>query len=141
MSQTITIEPVSRVEGHAKITIRLDERGDVADARFHVLEFRGFETFCEGRHFQEMPALTSRVCGICPVSHMIASADAGDQVLAVRVPENGMRLRRIVNLAQIIQSHALSYFYLSSPDLVLGFDAAPSTRNIVGLAEIGRAHV
>mgnify|MGYP003337767177 CR=1 FL=1 len=95
-----------RLEGHARITIQLDERGDVRDARFHVTEFRGFETFCEGRHFQEMPALTSRVCGICPVSHMIASADAGDQVLAVRVPENGMRLRRIVNLAQIIQSHA-----------------------------------
>jgi NAD-reducing hydrogenase large subunit len=134
MSQTITIEPVSRVEGHAKITIQLDERGEVLDARFHVLEFRGFEKFCEGRHFQEMPAITSRVCGICPVSHMLASADAGDQLLAVQVPDTALLLRRVVNLAQIVQSHALSFFYLSSPDLLLGYDADPAVRNILGVA-------
>lgn len=134
MSQTITIEPVSRVEGHAKITIHLDERGEVAEARFHVLEFRGFEKFCEGRHFQEMPALTSRICGICPVSHMLASADAGDHILAVQVPDAAVLLRRVVNLAQIVQSHALSYFYLASPDLLLGYDADPAQRNILGVA-------
>ena len=133
-SQTITIEPVSRVEGHAKITIHLDERGEVAEARFHVLEFRGFEKFCQGRHFQEMPALTSRICGICPVSHMLASADAGDHILAVQVPEAAVLLRRVVNLAQIVQSHALSYFYLASPDLLLGYDADPAQRNILGVA-------
>ncbi|MGE3510029.1 MAG: Ni/Fe hydrogenase subunit alpha [Vicinamibacterales bacterium] len=131
---TIVIDPVSRIEGHARITIHLDERGEVRDARFHVTEFRGFETFCEGRHFQEMPALTSRVCGICPVSHMLASADAGDGILAVRVPETALQLRRVVNLAQLIQSHALSYFYLSAPDLLFGFDATPASRNIIGLA-------
>lgn len=136
MSKTITIEPVSRVEGHAKITIRLDERGAVQDARFHVLEFRGFEAFCQGRHFQEMPAITSRICGICPVSHMLASADAGDRLLAVEIPDTALLLRRVVNLAQIVQSHALSFFYLSSPDLLLGYDADPATRNVLGVAAL-----
>lgn len=134
MSQTIVIDPVTRIEGHARITIHLDESGEVQEARFHVTEFRGFERFCQGRHFQEMPALTSRVCGICPVSHMLASADAGDHILAVQVPEAAVRLRRIVNLAQIVQSHALSYFYLASPDLLLGYDAAPEARSILGVA-------
>ena len=135
MSKTITIEPVSRVEGHAKITIQLDDHGAVQDARFHVLEFRGFEAFCEGRHFQEMPAITSRICGICPVSHMLASADAGDRLLAVEIPGSALLLRRVVNLAQIVQSHALSFFYLSSPDLLLGYDADAATRNVLGVAK------
>ncbi len=136
MSKTITIEPVSRVEGHAKITIQLDDQGAVRDARFHVLEFRGFEAFCRGRHFQEMPAITSRICGICPVSHMLASADAGDRLLAVEIPDTALLLRRVVNLAQIVQSHALSFFYLSSPDLLLGYDADPATRNVLGVARL-----
>lgn len=136
MSKTITIEPVSRVEGHAKITIQLDDHGAVQDARFHVLEFRGFEAFCEGRHFQEMPAITSRICGICPVSHMLASADAGDRLLAVEIPDAALLLRRVVNLAQIVQSHALSFFYLSSPDMLLGYDADPATRNVLGVAKL-----
>jgi NAD-reducing hydrogenase large subunit len=135
MPRTVVIDPVTRVEGHAKITIHLDDRGEVADARFHVTEFRGFEKFCEGRHFQEMPTITSRICGICPVSHMIASADAGDRILAVEIPETAMTLRRIVNLAQIVQSHALSFFYLSSPDLLLGYDADPSQRHMLGVAQ------
>jgi NAD-reducing hydrogenase large subunit len=135
MPRTVVIDPVSRVEGHAKITIHLDDRGDVADARFHVTEFRGFEKFCEGRHFQEMPTITSRICGICPVSHMMASADAGDRILAVDVPDAAMTLRRLVNLAQIVQSHALSFFYLSSPDLLLGYDADSARRNILGVAQ------
>ncbi|MEQ1728249.1 MAG: nickel-dependent hydrogenase large subunit, partial [Vicinamibacterales bacterium] len=136
MSKTITIEPVSRVEGHAKITVQLDERGAVQEARFHVLEFRGFEAFCQGRHFQEMPAITSRICGICPVSHMLASADAGDRLLAVEIPDTALLLRRVVNLAQLVQSHALSFFYLSSPDLLLGYDADPATRNVLGVATL-----
>lgn len=139
MPRTITIEPVSRVEGHARITIQLDDHGAVQDARFHVLEFRGFEAFCRGRHFQEMPAITSRICGICPVSHMLASADAGDRLLAVEIPDTALLLRRVVNLAQLVQSHALSFFYLSSPDLVLGYDAAPVTRNVLGVAQVDPA--
>ena len=133
MSQTITISPVSRIEGHAKITIHLDERGNVADARFHVNEFRGFEKFCEGRLMWEMGGITSRICGICPTSHLITSAKAGDDILAIAIPETAELLRRLITLAQWIQSHALSFFHLSSPDFLLGFDSDPATRNIFGL--------
>ncbi len=134
-TQQIVIEPVTRVEGHAKITIHLDEQGRVEDARFHVLEFRGFEQLVEGRPFYEMPSLMSRICGICPVSHLIASAKACDQVMAVRIPEAADKLRKIMNLAQIVQSHALSFFHLSSPDLLLGMDADPAQRNIFGVMQ------
>src|SRR6476660_4489600 len=124
--KTIIIDPVTRIEGHSKITIHLDEQGHVEDARFHVTQFRGFEKFCEGRPFSEMPSLMARICGICPVSHLIASAKACDEILAVRIPANAARLRRVMNLAQIVQSHALSFFYLSSPDLLLGLDSDPA---------------
>lgn len=133
MAKTITIDPVTRIEGHSKITIHLDEAGHVADARFHVTQFRGFEKICEGRPFYEMPSLMARTCGICPVSHLVASAKACDALLAVRIPETAETLRRVLNLAQILQSHALSYFYLSSADLLLGMDADPATRNLVGV--------
>jgi NAD-reducing hydrogenase large subunit len=131
--QTITIDPVTRVEGHGKITIHLDESGAVQDAQFNVLEFRGFEKFCEGRPFYEMPSLTARICGICPVSHELASAKACDALMAVRVPETAANLRRLLNYAQYVQSHALSFFYLTSPDLLLGMDSDPATRNILGV--------
>src|SRR5215831_11039136 len=133
--QKIVIDPVTRIEGHSKISIHLDDQGLVEAAYFHVTQFRGFEKFCEGRPFYEMPSLMARICGICPVSHLIASAKACDGILAVRVPENGARLRRILNLAQIVQSHALSFFYLSAPDFLLGMDSDPATRNLFGLAE------
>lgn len=134
MSRTIVIDPVTRIEGHSKITIFLDDHGEVRDARFHVTQFRGFEKFCEGRPFTEMPALTARTCGICPVSHLMASAKACDEILATRIPDTAVKLRRILNLAQLIQSHALSFFHLSSPDLLLGMDADPAQRNILALA-------
>jgi NAD-reducing hydrogenase large subunit len=133
-TQRILIDPVTRIEGHAKISIYLDDAGEVTDARFHVTEFRGFETFCQGRPFWEMPALCARICGICPVSHLLASAKAGDAILGVTIPPAADRLRRLANLAQFVQSHALSFFHLSSPDLLLGFDAPPSERNIFALA-------
>jgi NAD-reducing hydrogenase large subunit len=133
MSKTITISPVTRIEGHAKITIHMDDRGNVIDARFHVNEFRGFEKFCEGRLMWEMGGITSRICGICPTSHLITSAKAGDDILAVAIPETAEKLRRLITLAQWIQSHALSFFHLSSPDFLLGFDSDPATRNIFGL--------
>src|SRR4051795_233080 len=123
MSQTITIDPVTRLEGHGKITIQLNDRGEVEDAHFHVTQVRGFEKFSEGRPFYEMPSLMARICGICPVSHLIASAKACDAILAVRIPETAERLRRIMHLAQFVQSHALSFFYLSSPDFLLGMDS------------------
>jgi NAD-reducing hydrogenase large subunit len=134
MSRRIVIDPVTRVEGHARITIHLDDAGGVVEARFHVTEFRGFEKFCEGRSFLEMPVITSRICGICPVSHLLASARAGDHLLGVHVPGPARLLRQLVNLAQLVQSHALSFFYLSSPDWVLGYDADPATRDLLSLA-------
>jgi NAD-reducing hydrogenase large subunit len=138
MSQRIVIDPVTRIEGHAKISLYLDETGNVADAEFHVVEFRGFEKFCEGRPFSEMPGLTARVCGICPVSHLLASAKAGDAIMAVNVPPAAEKLRRLMNLGQIIQSHALSFFHLSAPDFVLGWDSAPAQRNVFGLMAADR---
>jgi NAD-reducing hydrogenase large subunit len=133
MAERIVIDPVTRIEGHAKITIHLDDAGNVSDARFHVTEFRGFERFCEGRPFWEMAGITARVCGICPVSHLLASAKAGDAILSVQIPPGAEKLRRLMNLGQIVQSHALSFFHLSSPDLLLGFDSPPATRNVFGL--------
>ena len=133
MGKTVVIDPVTRIEGHAKISIYLDDAGEVNDARFHVVEFRGFEKFCEGRPFTEMAGITARNCGICPVSHLLASAKTGDKVLAVKVPIAGEKLRRMMNLAQFTQSHALSFFHLSSPDFLLGWDSDPATRNVFGL--------
>src|SRR5436305_11447035 len=135
MAERIVIDPVSRIEGHAKITIYLDDADRVTDARFHVAEFRGFERFCVGRPFWEMAGLSARICGICPVSHLMASAKAGDRLLAVTVPPAAEKLRRLMNLAQIVQSHALSFFHLSAPDLLLGWDSDPAQRNVFGLIE------
>jgi NAD-reducing hydrogenase large subunit len=133
MSKKIIIDPVTRIEGHAKITIYLDDAGQVSNAKFHVTDFRGFEKFCEGRPLWEMPGITARICGICPVSHLLASAKAGDAILAVTIPKAAAKLRRLMNLAQIIQSHALSFFHMSAPDLLLGMDSNPQQRNIFGL--------
>jgi NAD-reducing hydrogenase large subunit len=136
--RTITIDPVTRIEGHAKITLHLNEQGQVEDAHFHVTQFRGFEKFCEGRPFTEMPSLMARICGICPVSHLIASAKACDALMAVRIPPTADKLRRIFGLAQVVQSHALSFFHLSSPDLLLGMDADPAKSNLFGVLEAKR---
>lgn len=135
MSKTVVIDPVTRIEGHAKISIFLDEAGEVSEARFHVVEYRGFEKFCEGRPFTEMAGITARICGICPVSHLLASAKTGDKILAVTIPPAAEKLRRLINLAQLTQSHALSFFHLSSPDFLLGWDSDPAKRNIFGLID------
>ena len=131
----ITIEPVSRIEGHAKITLQLDDAGNVADTQFQVTQVRGFEKFTEGRPFYEMPGITSRICGICPISHQLASSKACDAIMAVRIPKAAKLLREIVHCAQFVQSHALSFFYLSGPDLLLGMNADPDVRNVAGLIE------
>lgn len=135
MTRTVVIDPVTRIEGHAKISLYLDEVGKVEEARFHVVEFRGFEKFCEGRPFTEMAGITARICGICPVSHLLASAKTGDKILAVKIPVAAEKLRRMMNLAQFTQSHALSFFHLSSPDFLLGWDSDPAKRNVFGLME------
>jgi NAD-reducing hydrogenase large subunit len=133
MAKTLRIEPVTRIEGHAKVSIYLDESGEVSEARMHVVEFRAFEKFCVGRPFYEMPGITNRICGICPTSHALASVKAGDSIMGVGIPPVAAKLRRIFNWAQYVQSHALSFFHLSAPDLLLGFDHDPATRNVMGL--------
>jgi NAD-reducing hydrogenase large subunit len=129
----ITIDSVSRIEGHAKITIELDEQGQVTGTEFQVTQVRGFEKFTEGRPFYEMPGITARICGICPISHSLASAKACDAIMALRVPPAAKKLRELIHYAQIVQSHALSAFYLSSPDLLLGMNSDPAKRNILGV--------
>lgn len=135
MTTRLVIEPVSRIEGHAKISIQVDDAGAATAARLHVTEFRGFEKLCEGRPFHEMPGLMARVCGICPVSHVLAASKAGDMLLGVDPPAAAQLQRRLVNYAQILQSHALSFFYLSAPDLLLGMDTPAARRSVVGLLE------
>ncbi len=134
-TEKITIEPVTRIEGHAKITIRMNDDGTVNHAYFHVNEFRGFEKFCEGRMVFEMPFITPRICGICPVSHHLAAAKAGDEVLGCPPPRTATLLRDLMHMGQIIQSHGMHFFELAGPDLILGFDADPAVRNVVGLLQ------
>lgn len=129
------IDPVTRIEGHAKISIELDDAGKVADAKFHIVEFRGFEKICEGRPVEEMSGLMARICGICPVSHSLASSKAGDRILGVEVPVAAVKQRRLAIYAQTLQSHALSFFHLSSPDLLVGLDADPKVRHLFAMAE------
>lgn len=131
----ITIDPVTRIEGHAKITIHLDDSGQVTGTQFHVTQLRGFEKFVEGRPFYEMPGITARICGICPISHLMAAAKACDAIMAVRIPPAAAMIRELIHCAQFVQSHALSFFHLSAPDLLLGFDSDPARRNVLGLAE------
>lgn len=135
MAQQVVIPHVSRIEGHARITIDLDDAGEVTDARLHVTQLRGFEKFTEGRPYYEMPAITARICGICPVSHLLASVKACDMIMAVSIPEAAKKLRQLLHCAQFVQSHALSFFHLSAPDLLLGMDAEVPVRNVLGLAQ------
>lgn len=138
-AQKITIEPVTRIEGHAKVTIRMNEDGSVDHAYLHVNEFRGFEKFCEGRMVFEMPSITPRICGICPVSHHLAAAKAGDAVLGCPPPRPANLLRELMHMGQIIQSHGMHFFELAGPDLLLGFDSDPAMRNVVGLVQANPA--
>lgn len=133
--KTLKIEPVSRIEGHAKVTIQLNDDGRVTGAQVHVTQVRGFEKFTAGRPFYEMPSITARICGICPISHLLASVKACDAIMAVRIPETAAMLRELLHCAQFVQSHALSFFHLSAPDLLLGMDSDPARRNVLGLVE------
>jgi NAD-reducing hydrogenase large subunit len=133
MGQKITIEPVTRIEGHAKVTIHMNDGGTVDKAYLHVNEFRGFEKFCEGRMVFEMPSITPRICGICPVSHHLAAAKAADDLYGSPPPRPASLLRELMHMGQMIQSHGMHFFELAGPDLLLGFDADPAVRNVVGL--------
>lgn len=135
MGKTITVAPISRVEGHGKVTIHLNDNNEVAESHFHVTEFRGFEKFCQGRLMSEMPVITTRICGICPVSHHLASAKACDDVLGVDIPPAAKKLRELMHMGQFIHSHSLHFFYLAAPDFVLGPASDPAKRNVIGILE------
>ena len=131
----VTIEQVTRVEGHGKVTIHLDEEQQVKQARLHIVEFRGFERFVRGRPYWEVPVLVERLCGICPVSHHLAAAKAMDGIVGVdQLTPTAEKMRRLMHYGQMYQSHALHFFHLCSPDLLFGFDADPAIRNIIGVA-------
>lgn len=131
--KNIEISPVSRIEGHAKITVQVDDSGNVADAHFHVMEIRGFEKFLEGAAVEEAPRITPRVCGICQTSHHIASAKATDQIFGLEPPETAKKLRELLLLGQYIMSHSLHFYFLAAPDLVMGPESDPALRNVVGI--------
>lgn len=133
MSKVIEIGPVTKIEGHGKITVFLDDNDQVKETHFNVVEFRGFEKFCEGRLFMEMPLITSRICGICPVSHHLVSAKACDDLLKIRIPATAKMIRELMHMGQFIHSHALHVFYLSGSDFIMGVDSDPAIRNIVGV--------
>ena len=131
----VVIEPLSRVEGHGKVTLLMDEDGHVRQARLHIVEFRGFEKFIQGRPYWEVPVMVQRLCGICPVSHHLAATKALDQVVgARRLTPTAEKIRRLMHYGQVLQSHALHFFHLSSPDLLFGFDSEVARRNVVGVA-------
>ena len=132
----VAIDPVSRVEGHGKVTLLLDEHNHIQQARLHIVEFRGFEKFIEGRPDWEVPVMVQRLCGICPVSHQLAAAKAFDRIIgATPITASAERVRRLMHYGQILQSHALHFFHLSSPDLLFGFDSEVARRNIMGVAQ------
>jgi len=130
----VVIEPVSRVEGHGKVTLLLDDNNRVHQARFHIVEFRGFEKFIQGRPYWEVPVMVQRLCGICPVSHHLAASKALDMIVGATLTPTAEKLRRLMHYGQILQSHALHFFHLASPDLLFGFDSDVAKRNIVGVA-------
>jgi NAD-reducing hydrogenase large subunit len=132
----IIIEPVTRVEGHGKVSILLDDNGKVQQARLHIVEFRGFERFIQGGPYWEVPVLVQRLCGICPVSHHLAAAKAMDVIVgADKLTPTAEKMRRLMHYGQMFQSHALHFFHLVSPDLLFGFDADPAIRNVIGVAK------
>jgi F420-non-reducing hydrogenase large subunit len=142
MAQTIVIQPVSRIEGHGKVTIQLDEQGNVADTMVNVVELRGFEKFCIGRPVEEMPRITTSICGVCPWSHHLAAAKACDAVVGVEIPPAARKLRTLGNSLAYLEEHILHFFFLAGPDFVMGPGADYSVRNVFGIAaafpEIGK---
>jgi NAD-reducing hydrogenase large subunit len=134
-SKRVVIEPVTRVEGHGKVTIHLDAQGQVEQARLHIVEFRGFERFIQGRPYWEVPVLVQRLCGICPVSHHLAAAKAMDVIVgAKKLTPTAEKMRRLMHYGQTFQSHALHFFHLASPDLLFGFGSDVKERNVIGVA-------
>jgi len=134
----VVVDPVSRVEGHGKVTLLLDADNKVQQARLHIVEFRGFERFIQGRPYWELPVLVQRLCGICPVSHHLAAAKAIDQLVGIdpeNLPASADKLRRLLHFGQVLQSHSLHFFHLSSPDLLFGFESDISKRSIIAVLD------
>jgi NAD-reducing hydrogenase large subunit len=130
----VAIDPLSRVEGHGKVTLLLDQDDRVQQVRLHIVEFRGFEKFIQGRPYWEVPVMVQRLCGICPVSHHLAAAKAMDMIVGARLTPTAEKIRRLMHYGQILQSHALHFFHLASPDLLFGFDSEVARRNVVAVA-------
>lgn len=139
MSEKITISPVTRIEGHGKVTVQLNDNGEVSQCRLHIVEFRGFERFVQGRPYWEVPVMVQRLCGICPVSHLLGATKAMDAIVGAGTGDGltptGEKMRRLMHYGQILQSHSLHFFHLTSPDLLFGLDADPEIRNVIGLAK------
>ena len=135
MGKQIVIQPITRIEGHAKVTIQLDDAGNVADTKFKVVELRGFEKFCIGRPVEELPRIVTSICGVCPWSHHLASAKATDAIFGVEIPPTGKKLRDLCNSIAYTEEHILHFFFLSGPDFVMGPDADYSVRNVIGIAQ------
>ncbi len=133
MGETLTIQPVTRIEGHAKITIQLDDTGNVSDTQVNVLELRGFEQFCLGKPVEEMPRITTRICGVCPWSHHNAAAKACDAVFGVDPPSAGKKLRELCNSIAYMEEHILHFYFLAGADFVLGPGADYAVRNVIGI--------
>lgn len=134
----VVINPVTRVEGHGKVTLHLDGAGHINEARFHIIEFRGFERFIQGRPYWEAPTVVQRLCGICPVSHHLCASKAMDPVVGVdTISPTAEKMRRLMHYGQTFQSHVLHFYHLASPDLLFGFDAPVEQRNVIGVI---RAH-
>ncbi len=134
MTRRISIDPITRLEGHGRIDIFLDERGNVADVSFQVPELRGFESFCVGRPAEEMPQITSRICGVCPEAHHMASVKALDRLFAVEPPPAARKIRELLYMAFFVTDHATHFYALGGPDFIVGPDAPPAERNILGVA-------
>jgi len=131
----IVINPITRLEGHGKITIFLNEAGDVDEVYFQVPELRGFERFCEGRRAEDLPIITTRICGVCPVAHHMAGAKALDSAFNVEPPETAKKLRELMYCGYYLYDHTLHFYYLGGPDFVVGPDAPPEKRNVLGVIE------
>jgi len=135
MTREVVIEPVTRIEGHAKVVIQLDEEGNVSDARVHVLELRGFEKFCLGRPAEEMPQITTRICGVCPWAHHLASAKAVDAAFGVKIPKAAQKLRELSYMAEMAADRILHFYFLSGPDFIMGPEVDYRERNVMGIAK------
>src|SRR6056297_1198933 len=135
MARRVSIDPVTRIEGHARVNLDIDENNEISGAVFQVMDFRGFETFLQGMNVEMMPTLTARICGTCPQTHHLAASKAVDKVFGATIPRTAELLRQTLNLGAMVHSHAVHFFALAGPDMIFGLAADPAQRNIMAMAE------